>query len=429
MSRRYKRKDCIFGIMRNGLSITWNSFKMAMRELRVNKFRTFLSLFGITIGIFCIIGVMSSVSSLDKNIQKDLKTIGNNTIFISKWQWGSGNSDYPWWKYVGRPASRYEETELLLQRSPSTKYACYAGTENVTIENNNQVLYPVSLYSVGEAFIQIQDVTIGEGRYISSTEFAAGSPVCLIGYENAVSLFGSAASALQKQVMMKGKPAVIIGVFKRYGRNILQGWDYDHCAVAPFTWYRKQFSTGRTEPFIMAKPKNGVATADYLGELRGAMRGIRKIAPGENDNFSLNDINVFADRLQDIFVYVQLGGAVIALFSLIVGTFGVANIMFVTVKERTPLIGLKKALGASKTNILAEFLIESAFLCVAGGLAGLVLLRGAIIFLSKAFGFEVFISPVQVILTIVICVVLGIISGFVPARQAARMDPVNAIRK
>ena len=400
-----------------------------MRELRVNKFRTFLSLFGITIGIFCIIGVMFSVSSLDKNIQKDLKTIGNNTIFISKWQWGGGGNDYPWWEFISRPPASYEETELLLERSPNTKYACYAGTENVAIENDNQVLHPVSLYSVGESFIQIQDVTIGEGRYISSTEFAAGAPVCLIGYENAVSLFGNAADAILKKVMVKGKPAVIIGVFKRYGRNILQGWDYDHCAVMPFTWYRKQFSGGRTEPFIMAKPKEGITTADYLGELRGAMRGIRKLSPGENDNFSLNDINVFADRLKDIFVYVQLGGAVIALFSLVVGAFGVANIMFVTVKERTPLIGLKKALGASKTHILTEFLIESAFLCVAGGLAGLLLLRGAIIFLSKAFRFEVFISPAQVILTILICVVLGILSGFVPARQAARMDPVNAIRK
>lgn len=415
--------------MRNALSITWNSFKMAMRELRVNKFRTFLSLFGITIGIFCIIGVMSSVSSLDKNIQKDLKTIGNNTIFITKWQWGVGGSDYPWWNYVKRPPSRYEETDLLLQRSPSTLYACYAGTETVAIESNNQVLHPVNLYNVSDAFTQIQDVTIGEGRYISAAEFAAGAPVCILGYENAVSLFNKASNAIGQKITVKGRPAVVVGVFKFYGRNILQGWDYDHCAVMPHTWYRKQFSLGRTEPFIMAKPKDGIMAADYVSELRGAMRGIRKIGPGEEDNFSLNDINVFADRLKDIFVYVQLGGAVIALFSLIVGAFGVANIMFVTVKERTPVIGLKKALGASKNHILTEFLIESAFLCVAGGLMGLLLLRGAIIFLSKVFQFQVYISAGQVGLTILICVVLGILSGFIPARQAARMDPVNAIRK
>lgn len=415
--------------MRNALSITWNSFKMAMRELRVNKFRTFLSLFGITIGIFCIIGVMSSVSSLDKNIQKDLKTIGNNTIFITKWQWGVGGGDYPWWNYVKRPPSRYEETDLLLQRSPSTLYACYAGTETVAIESNNQVLHPVNLYNVSDAFTQIQDVTIGEGRYISAAEFASGAPVCILGYENAVSLFNKASNAIGQKIAVKGRPAVVVGVFKFYGRNILQGWDYDHCAVMPHTWYRKQFSLGRTEPFIMAKPKDGIMPADYVSELRGAMRGIRKIGPGEEDNFSLNDINVFADRLKDIFVYVQLGGAVIALFSLIVGAFGVANIMFVTVKERTPVIGLKKALGASKNHILTEFLIESAFLCVAGGLMGLLLLRGAIIFLSKVFQFQVYISAGQVGLTILICVVLGILSGFIPARQAARMDPVNAIRK
>jgi putative ABC transport system permease protein len=415
--------------MRNALSITWNSFKMAMRELRVNKFRTFLSLFGITIGIFCIIGIMSSVSSLEKNIQKDMKTIGNNTIFISKWQWGVSGNEYPWWEFVGRPPSRYEEINLLLERSPSTLYACFAGNEDVAVESEQRVLHPVNMYTVGEAFIQIQDVTIGNGRYISSAEFNSGSSVCLIGYENAVSLFGSGNNALSKKVHIKGKTSIVVGVFKRYGRNILQGWDYDHCVITPYTWYRNQFGKGKTEPVIMAKPREGVTPADYAGELRGAMRSIRKLGPGEHDNFSLNNFNVFADRLKDIFVYIQLGGAVIALFSLVVGAFGVANIMFVTVKERTPIIGLKKALGASKNQILTEFLIESAFLCVAGGLAGLVLLRGAIIFLSRVFNFEVFISPGQVIFSILICVALGILSGFVPARQAARMDPVNAIRK
>jgi putative ABC transport system permease protein len=413
--------------MRKTLSVIWHSFKMAIQELKINKFRTFLSLFGITIGIFCIIGVLSSVNSLDENIQKDLKTIGNNTIFISKWQWGS-SGDYPWWKFLNRPPASMEDMLWLKQHSEKSRYICYATSENSRIEYQQNILTPVGYYSVTEDFINIQDVTIGTGRYISRIEFTNGAPVCLLGYENAVSLFGTPERALMQPIQVKGQKATIVGVFKPYGRNILQGWDYDHCVVTPYEFYRKHQNLRRTEPFIMAQPKPGVSTQEYLSDLRGALRSIRKLSPGEPDNFSLNDINVFANQLKDIFVYIQLGGAVIALFSLIVGSFGIANIMFVTVKERTPLIGLKKAIGANQFTIQAEFLLESAFLCILGGVIGLLLLWGATSILSKAFQFRVFISAGQVALAILLCTILGIISGFIPARQAARMDPVVAIR-
>jgi putative ABC transport system permease protein len=401
---------------------------MALRELRVNKFRTFLSLFGITIGIFCIIGVLSSVNSLDRNIRKDLKTIGNNTIFISKWQWGGGGNDYPWWVYVKRPNTSVADMELLKERSAKTQYACFATSETAQLERGDYVLSPVVLYSITPDFIHIQEVPIGEGRYISDAEFRAGSQVCMLGYENAVSLFGTPRNALLKTIKCKGENLLVIGVFARYGRNILQGWDYDHCAVVPHSAYIHFKQRRRTDPFIMARAMPGVTTPEYMSELRGAMRGIRKLHPQQEDNFSLNDINAFTSRLNDIFTYVQLGGSVIALFSLVVGAFGVANIMFVTVKERTAQIGLKKAIGARKRVILTEFLLESIFLCVVGGLMGLILLFGATIFLSRVFSFEVAVSAGEVGLAIFICTILGVLSGYIPARQAAKMDPVAAIR-
>jgi putative ABC transport system permease protein len=414
--------------MRQTLQIIWSSFKIALRELKVNKLRTFLSLFGITIGIFCIIGVLSAVNSLSRNIRKDLKTIGNNTLFISKWQWGGGGNDYPWWIYMRRPNTSLEDLQLLKDRSRKTRFACFTTSENTQIEKGNQVLGPVVLYSITADFINIQDVSIGEGRYISSSEFASGANVCVIGYENALSLFSSAANALGKEVKIKGQTVRITGVFQRYGRNILQGWDYDHCAVLPYTFYRQVANLRRTDPFIMAKPFDGISLAEYTGDLKGAMRSIRKLPPEKEDNFSLNDINVFTDRLNDIFTYIQLGGSVIALFSLVVGAFGVANIMFVTVKERTPVIGLKKALGASRFSILAEFLLESAFLCIVGGLMGLILLWGATVFFSRVFQFNIIISAGEISLAILLCTVIGILAGYIPARQAANMDAVAAIR-
>jgi putative ABC transport system permease protein len=418
-----------FWLLKNTINIITHAFAMAIQELSMNRFRTFLSLFGITIGIFCIIGVLSSINSLDRNIKKDLNTIGNNTIFISKWQWGvAGNSDYPWWKYVQRPSVNINDMQLLKEQSAHTAFLCYATSESSALELNGKILSPVNFYGTTSDFINIQNVTVGTGRYITNQEFSSGNNVCLIGYENAIKLFGRPENAIQQQIKIKGHSFIIAGVFKKYGRNILDGWDYDNCALIPFNYYNRYFRSRRTEPFIMAKPVAHISIPDYISELRVAMRGIRRIQPGGEENFSLNDINIFSDRISSITKYVQLGGSVIALFSLIVGAFGIANIMFVTVKERTAVIGLKKAIGAKQSTIRMEFLMESAFLCIIGGFIGLLFLYIATIFLSKVFHFEIIISVTEVLLTILLCTVIGVLSGFIPAKQAAKMNAVTALR-
>jgi putative ABC transport system permease protein len=402
---------------------------MAIQELSANRFRTFLSLFGITIGIFCIIGVLSSINSLDRNIKKDLDTIGNNTIFISKWQWGGGGGEYPFWKYATRPSVSLNDMQMIQEKSKATEFIAFTTSEgNASIELNGNILSPMNLYSATEDFINIQNVTIGYGRYISSQEFLSGSNACIIGYENAIRLFGSPENALQQSIKIKGHNVVITGVFKQYGKNILEGWDYDNCALVTYPFYNLYLKNRRAEPFLMAKSFNNISIPSYLSELRGVMRGIRKIQPGAEEDFSLNDINIFSDRISSITKYVQLGGSVIALFSLIVGAFGIANIMFVTVKERTSIIGLKKAIGARQLTIRMEFLLESAFLCIIGGLIGLLLLYFATIFLSRVFHFEVIISWTEVLLTILLCTIIGVISGYIPAKRAAKMNAVEAIR-
>jgi putative ABC transport system permease protein len=402
---------------------------MAIQELSANRFRTFLSLFGITIGIFCIIGVLSSINSLDRNIKKDLDTIGNNTIFISKWQWGGGSGDYPFWKYATRPNVSLNDMQMIQEKSKATEFIAFTTSEaNASIELNGNILSPINLYSATEDFINIQNVTIGYGRYISSQEFLSGSNACIIGYENANRLFGSPENALQQSVKIKGHSVVITGVFKQYGKNILEGWDYDNCALLTYPFYNRYLKNRRAEPFLMTKSFNNISIPSYLSELRGVMRGIRKIQPGAEEDFSLNDINIFSDRISSITKYVQLGGSVIALFSLIVGAFGIANIMFVTVKERTSIIGLKKAIGARQLTIRMEFLLESAFLCIIGGFIGLLLLYFATIFLSSVFHFEVIISWTEVLLTILLCTIIGVVSGYIPAKRAAKMNAVEAIR-
>jgi putative ABC transport system permease protein len=401
---------------------------MAWQDLNANKFRTFLSLFGITIGIFCIIGVLSAINSLDRNIKKDLSTIGNNTLFISKWEWGGGGSDYPFWKFAARPSVSITDMDLLKEKSTQTEYVTFINSESSSIELNGNLLSPINLYATTQDFINVQNVTVGYGRYISSQEFNSGSNACIIGFENANTLFGSPANALQQTIKIKGNTFLIIGVFKQYGSNIIEGWNYDNCALITYNYYANFLKSRRSEPFIMAKPYPNINIANYKSEMRSTLRNIRKIPIGGDENFSLNDINIFSEKIGSITKYVQLGGSVIALFSLIVGAFGIANIMFVTVKEKTKIIGLKKAIGATQLTIRLEFLLESAFLCIIGGCIGLFLLFLATFFLSKVFHFEITIRMTEVLLSIMLCTVIGIISGYVPARRAAKMNAVEAIR-
>ncbi len=401
---------------------------MAWQDLKSNKFRTFLSLFGITIGIFCIIGVLSAINSLDRNIKKDLSTIGNNTLFISKWEWGGGGSDYPFWKFAARPSVSLNDMELLKEKSAQTEYVTFINSENAAIELNGNLLSPINLYATTEDFINVQNVTVGYGRYISSQEFKSGSNACIIGFENAKTLFGSPTNALQQNIKIKGTVFLIIGVFKQYGSNIIEGWNYDNCALVTYNYYANFLKNRRAEPFIMVKPYENINIVNYKNELRSTLRNIRKIPIGGDENFSLNDINIFSEKIGSITKYVQLGGSVIALFSLIVGAFGIANIMFVTVKEKTKIIGLKKAIGATQLTIRFEFLLESAFLCIIGGCIGLLLLTIATIFLSKVFHFEITIQITEVLLSIFLCTVIGIISGYIPAKRAAKMNAVEAMR-
>ncbi len=206
------------------------------------------------------------------------------------------------------------------------------------------------------------------------------------------------------------------------------GWDYDQCIMAPYRFARRIVNEKYSGPKIIVKGKDGVSSDALADELEGVMRSIRKLSPREEDNFTLNQISGFSDRVSSLFSNINLGGWAIGILSLVVGAFGIANIMFVTVKERTPMIGLKKAIGAKRRSILSEFLLEAATICVLGGLIGLILVFILTIILTNVFNFPVYISAGILSLAISICIVIGILSGIIPALIAARMDPVVAIR-
>ena len=413
------------------ISIVWNSFKMSVQELTNNKLRSALSLLGVAFGIFCIIGVLAAVDSMERQLQNDVKAFGSNTIYVDKWEYAS-NSDYPWWKFMARPIMKYDEMEFIKQRSTlAANVAFFDQSVTVNLSYGNSQLSNVSVYAVSEDFNKIQSFTIQFGRYFTNTEFRQGNAVAVIGYKNAELLFGKAEKAEGKSISVNGRHVQVIGVIEKQGTSLIGGFDYDQSMIISYRYFASIWDVNDVnarQPAILVNSKPNISTAALSDELRGIMRQVRKLSPTSEDNFSLNDVGTFSQQISSFFGSVDIGGWAIAGLSLIVGAFGVANIMFVTVRERTSQIGLKKAIGAKSITILTEFLLESAFLCVLGGLFGLLLVYLLSLALSTVLPFPIIIAPHIIILAFSICVVLGILSGIIPARTAAKMNPVEAIR-
>lgn len=398
-----------------------------MLELGKSRLRTFLSLFGITIGIFCIISVLATIGSLEKNLQSEIRSLGTNTIYVDKWEYSAG-PDYPYWKYVKRPAPQYREMDEIKSRTPTARFVAFKINRNGPVETAGNVADNIRLYGLSEEFSSIQPFEIQYGRYLTGDEFYRGTNTVVIGHTLAENLFGAAGMAVNKMISVRGQKVMITGVVRKQGTQLIGGWGFDGAVMMPYRFARTLMDERKADPVILVQGKEGVNSKVLQDDLKGTMRAVRKLRPSEEDNFSLNDVADFSDVMSKAFVSVNIGGWIIGALSFIVGIFGVANIMFVTVKERTSQIGLKKALGAKKNMILAEFLVESAFLCVLGGLIGLLLVFILTKVATAIFDFPIALSPGIVALALFICIAAGILAGIIPAIRAAKMNPVEAIR-
>ncbi|MBX2920986.1 MAG: ABC transporter permease [Chitinophagaceae bacterium] len=414
------------------LQILSATFGLAWQELRNNKLRTFLSLFGVTIGIFCIIGVLTTVESLEKNIQNGIKSLGTNTIYIDKWQFGGGEDggEYPWWKYMKRPEPKYEELRFIRAKTNTVQHMAFTlnvGGQNVV--HGKDMIQGAGIFGVTEEFNSIQPFEIQYGRYLTGSDMDHGSANGVMGYENASKLFGAAEYAVGKSVVIRNKKVNIVGVIKKQGKSLLiSGWNFDDCVILPYRFFRSIFEEKYSQPVIMAQGRPDVSPEAFKDELRATLRAIRRLSPSDEDNFALNAVNDISETFTKLFSSIKLGGWLIGILSLVVGAFGIANIMFVTVRERTPVIGLKKAIGAKSRTILSEFLVESSFICFIGGIIGLLLVFILAKILSGPLNFDVYISYNIIALTVTICIIIGVAAGIIPATIAARMNPVVAIR-
>jgi putative ABC transport system permease protein len=411
------------------LRVLKESFNFALNALKNNKLRTFLSLVGVTIGIFSIIAVLAAVDSLKKEIEGSMSGLDNSTIVIMRFNFGP--TDIPRWKWQQFPDVTFEEYQYLERNMPNLEAATFTlNVPNENIKYEDKQVDNVPIGAVTDSYYNIEALKLAEGRFFNGAESNSGSMVVVLGDEIANQLFGNSASAIGKKVRIYGRKFHVIGVLKKQGAGLF-GNSKDTSVWMPVNVVRRIYGDNNknTFPQIVIKPQKGVDNAGFIAMLSQKLRLKRGLKPGEINNFFVNQMQGFKDLINNITGSMNIIGLIISGFSLLVGGFGIANIMFVSVKERTNLIGIQKSLGAKNKFILFQFLFEAVILAVIGGLIGLFLVFIVSIAASQFTGdFEFVLSPFNMFVGTAISAVIGLISGILPAISASRLDPVEAIR-
>jgi putative ABC transport system permease protein len=334
------------------LKILQESFRFAIQALIGNKLRTLLSLLGVTIGIFAIISVFSVVDSLERNIRGSVESLGENVVFVTKWPWSMGG-DYPWWKYYQRPLPTIQELASLEQRLEVAEAATFvAGAGNKTAKFESNDVDGIGVAGVSHGYQDVYGFELSAGRYFSLLESATGKPVAIIGSNISEVLFDGA-NPLGKVIKFMGQKAIVIGVFEKAGDSIIGNSDDDNIVI-PVKFARNfmRLNSESTNPIFMVKAKEGVSNAQLKDDITRVMRSVRRLSPKADDDFALNETSILSKGIDMMFGVIDLAGIIIGGFSLLVGGFGIANIMFVSVKERTNIIGIQKAIGAKNYFIL-----------------------------------------------------------------------------
>lgn len=410
------------------LRLLKESFNFAMNALRNNKLRTFLSLLGVTIGIFSIIAVLAAVDSLDKKIQGDLVDLDKNTVYLLRFPFGP--SDVPSWKREQFPDVTYEEFDYLRRSLNGVdKIAFNLFTRNENIKFEDRTVSSVRVTPTTNEFEGIDGIKIDHGRFFNEAESNSGTGVIILGFEVCNGLFDSPEQAIGKKIRLYGQRFTVIGVTQKQGFSTF-GDSRDNAVFIPMNFIRRLYgeNSSMLTPAILIKPKKGIDMEGFKGEITQKLRNFRGLKSSDIDNFFINVLSGFTDMIDDIMGQMNIVGWIISGFSLLVGGFGIANIMFVSVKERTNLIGIQKSLGAKNKFILFQFLFEAVILSVIGGVIGLVMVWLIAMVLSKVLDFEFVLSIANMMIGVGLAGVIGLISGIIPAITASKLDPVEAIR-
>jgi putative ABC transport system permease protein len=409
------------------LKMLKESFAFAFSSVTVNKLRTFLSLFGITIGIVSIISVFTVFDWMESGIRTSIASLGDNTIYVEKMPW-TPTPDIKWWDMIKWPAPSTDDYEAILRRANSVETACFTVYATRTIKYRNNSLTDSYLTAASHDFERARSFELEKGRYFTQAESAAGKPVAILGAEMAEKLFDNV-DPVGKEITIAGYKTQVIGVFKKEGKGGLSDSGMDETLLVPVNFSRQfiNFRNPYLNSDIMIKGKEGVSVEQLSDEITMVLRAARRLQPGEVSNFSINQASQITNTLKPVFKGINIAGWIIGGFSILVGGFGIANIMFVSVRERTSIIGIQMALGAKRRYILLQFLLESNILSITGGFLGLIIVFIGTLFVNYFFNLGMFLTAGNIILAVVLSSIIGIIAGYAPALSASKMNPVEAI--
>lgn len=429
--KSFLKKWWVIGrLLKEGVSFTFN-------ELKSNKFRTFLSLISVSIGIFTIIAILTAIDTLDKGIRQVFEDFNTSMVSVSRWPMGQeddegnqimsmGNIEYKWWDYLKRPNITYDDYKFLNNNLHSAKQIVYSASGWGGAKYGRNSISSVSINYVTEGYNEIYNTKIERGRDFSTTDFNSSGSLTIIGKELANNLFGEE-DPIGKYIKLAGHTFLVCGVLEEKGKGMFDANQTDDIAFVPYMAAKVIFNFREIDGEIDIIPKDGISNDDLNSEIKTVLRNYRRLRPDEKLNFSVNSINLLEDIIGQVIKSVTNVGWIIAIFSLLIGGFGIANIMFVSVKERTKIIGIEKALGAKKYFILIQFLTEAVILAVAGATVGILLVELIILIVPFPDNYQVGLSLQNVLIGVVIASVIGVLSGIIPAWQAANLDPVEAI--
>jgi putative ABC transport system permease protein len=403
------------------------SASIAFGSVAVNKLRTFLSLFGITIGIFAIISVFTVLDWMEKSIRDSISSLGDDIVYVQKMPW-SFDPNIPWWDMIRWPAVTMDDHDAVRRNVPKAQALCFNAYTQNQVKSGNNAVNNSMIWATTHDFKDLRSFEIAEGRYFSAYESSAGKPVVLLGHAMAEKLFNRA-NPVGKEISIGSFRATVIGVFRKEGQGGIGDSGMDEVTMVPLAFARNFISlrSRNLESNIMIKAKEGVAIQELTDDVSMAIRAARRLKPGETSNFSVNRASLLSQGFDAVFAGINLGGWLIGGFSILVGGFGIANIMFVSVRERTNIIGIQKALGAKRWFILIQFLFESMILSIIGGAIGLLMIFGGTQIVNYLFDLDISLTAANIMLGVFVSGLIGVVAGFAPAWSAAKMNPVDAI--
>ncbi|RLD67536.1 MAG: ABC transporter permease [Bacteroidetes bacterium] len=403
------------------------SYLFAIYSLLANRLQTVLSLLGITIGIFMVIFVFTITDSFESSVRSSVSELGSNVLYIQKRPW-IFDQNTPWWKFSQRPNPSMKDAKALRQRCTKARSVGFIVSGRKNIQYKGKDARNTTYVGGSQEYEDVFSFEISEGRYFTPLESASGVPVGIVGSEVADKLFGSEVS-LGKQLKIMGRRVKIIGVFLKEGTSMM-GQSHDNQILLPINFVRKvvNVNSGYGNPTVIVRAKEDVEGLALKEEVRMILRSVHRLKPAADDDFALNEISTLNNVFDDFFSVLGKAGWFIGGLALLVGGFGIANIMFVSVHERTVQIGIQKALGAKNYFILFQFLFESIFLSLFGGLFGLLFVFLSVLGIRYGFDFDASLNISNIIMAVSVSLIIGLFAGLIPAYMASRLNPVEAIR-